>query len=207
MSRVYIFLLLSCFLFGQANSAKEGRVRAEALLKNTTPRTVPIQEKMKTIRYKNLPPKYKYLPDLVEKIKKDEPILVINYLTSSSVPINSHLAFSRDTQTLKDNFRVSSKICMIGIEHPSFPSFVSKLMNAMSEQHEDGMGIDFCPNLFEDANVTRVPAYIVTVCKNKYVHPEECRVKYVLRGDVTLRFVMEKLSDQNKYFKDMYEAL
>ena len=94
-----------------------------------------------------------------------------------------------------------------GIESKSFGPFVSKVMTRLNEDGDDEMGISLCPDLFEDLNVTGVPAYVIGVCENAYKHPEECNAKYIVRGDAGLKFIMEKLSDVNPYFKDIYEAL
>jgi len=195
---VCFFLL---FVFSYSKDLEEGRHSAERLVKEIN------TEKIDEFRYKYLPKEYSYLPDLIKKINSSQPILTINFLTSSSVPLSSHISFSNYSRKLKKEFNVQTKMCMIGIESNDFSEFISSLMQKLNDSGDNELGIDFCPQIFEDMNLTRVPAYVISVCPDSYTHPEECDKKYIIRGDVSLKFALEKLSESNEYFKDMYEAL
>jgi hypothetical protein len=156
---------------------------------------------------RKMPKGYAYLADIIKSIETEKPLLTISYLTSSSVPVGSHLSFSRSIRKLNDSIRIQGKMCMRGIEGGNFQTFVMNLMTKLDEDGDDSLGLELCPELFEDLNITRVPTYVISVCSDRHKHIEECTPKYFIGGDASLRFMMEKLSDQNPYFKDIYEAL
>jgi len=156
-----------------------------------------------------LPKRYKYVVDLSKDVKEKQPILTITYLTSSSVPVASHISFVSEMSKLEKDFNIQSKMCMIGIESKGFPDFMVELMQALGKMQgkQNGSGMDFCPELFEKLELTQVPAYAVSVCDSTTSHPEECEVRYLVRGDMSLKFMLEKLANKNDYFKEFVDAL
>lgn len=202
MNKIFFIIIISFWVqAGQHNEVKRGSESAKKLIqkfkKHSNSKSVD----------KLMPKEYIFLPTLIKKISDSKPELFFTYLTSSSVPISSHLSFSSQSNILNKSFRVSAEICMIGIESDGFEKFVTSVVGKLSENGVESKGIGFCPELFEDLNITRVPAFVVSVCPNSYTHIEECEPRYILHGDVTLKFALEKLSDENEYFKEMYDAI
>jgi hypothetical protein len=195
-----VSLLFSLFLFAMGSESEKGAAAADRFVRNMhVKKNISMQRKM--------PKGYEYLTDLIKTIETEKPLLTISYLTSSSVPVASHLGFSRSMRKLTDTMRVDGRMCMRGIEGGNFESFAMHLMTKLDEDGDDSLGLELCPELFEDLNITRVPTYVISVCSNKHKHIEECTPKYFIGGDASLRFMMEKLSEENPYFKDLYEAL
>lgn len=200
MCRLILVFLVS-FSAMNADSAGEGAKRAKMLLQK-----IKIESPTST-KALVMPEKYKHIQDLADNIKEKNPLITITYLTSSSVPLSSHQSYAINAMKLMEEFNLQANMCMIGIESKKFPSFISGLMSELDTIDNFDASMEFCPELFETLDVKRVPAYAVSVCENKNLHPEECEVKYLVRGDITLKYMLEKLSEKNKYFEEFYNAL
>ena len=200
MYRVLLSFCASVVILS-ADAVTDGKERASQLLNNIKSQaSMEIQEQW-------LPEKYKHLPEIVAESKRKEPVLAITYLTSSSVPLNSHISYAKQASRLKEEFNVAVKMCMIGIESKAFEPFITEVMGEISKNMYSPIAMDFCPDLFESLKVDRVPAYAISVCDRGDIHPEECKVRYVIRGDISLKYAIEKLSENNQYFKEFLDAL
>ena len=198
-----VFLLALLLLELGAGSLQDGKQSGKRFLEKISKQDVTKHQK------KWLPERYKYVESIAKDIKEKQPILTITYLTSSSVPVASHLSFITEMSKLEKEFNIQSKMCMIGIESKEFPKFMTDLMQELGKmsRKQSGSGMDFCPELFERLELTQVPAYVISVCDSQTLHPEECKVRYLIRGDMSLKFMLEKLANENEYFKEFVDAL
>ncbi|HIP17867.1 MAG TPA: hypothetical protein EYG78_00840 [Sulfurovum sp.] len=198
-----VFLLALLLLELSASSLQDGKQSGKRFLEKISKQDVTKHQK------KWLPERYKYVESIAKDIKEKQPILTITYLTSSSVPVASHVSFITEMSKLEKEFNIQSKMCMIGIESKEFPKFITDLMQELGKmpRKQSGSGMDFCPELFERLELTQVPAYAISVCDSQTLHPEECKVRYLIRGDMSLKFMLEKLANENEYFKEFVDAL
>lgn len=198
-----IFLLSLLLLELSAGNLQDGKQKGKQFLEKIGKQDVVEHQK------KWLPERYKYVESIAKEVKEKQPILTITYLTSSSVPVASHVSFNSEMSKLEKDFNIQSKMCMIGIESKEFPDFMTDLMQKLGKMQgkQSGGGMDFCPELFESLELTQVPAYAVSVCDSTTMHPEECEVRYLVRGDISLKFMLEKLANENEYFKEFVDAL
>ena len=198
-----VFLLFILLLQLSANSLQDGKQSGKQFIEKIRKQVSVEHQK------KELPKRYKYIESIAQGVKEKQPILTITYLTSSSVPIASHVSFISEMNKLEKEFNIQSKMCMIGIESKEFPNFITDLMQELGKMKDRqiGSGMDFCPELFESLKLSRVPAYAISVCNSTTLHPEECEVRYLLRGDVSLKFMLEKLANKNEYFQEFVDAL
>lgn len=200
MHKTVLSLCMSLTLLS-ADAVSDAKGRASQLLREIKPHaSMEIQRQW-------LPEKYKHLPALVAEAKRKEPVLSITYLTSSSVPLNSHISYAKQSTKLKNEFNIAIKMCMIGVEYKGFEPFIAGVMSEMSRDIFSPVAMEFCPDLFESLGVDRVPAYVVSVCDKGDLHPEECKARYLIRGDISLKFAIEKLAEENQYFEEFLDAL
>lgn len=63
-----------------------------------------------------------------------------------------------------------------------------------------GVKIKFLPDMFDDLNISRAPAYAFAHCKRVF-SSDSCSFQYVVRGAIGLDGFLDLMADQNKSYK------
>lgn len=113
-------------------------------------------------------------------------------------PIIIFVSFSMPKQSLKNWMRDAEKIhapvVIRGLINNSFKETTKSMMELTKDNHG---GVQLDPTVFEYFHIDKVPAVVVTTnaaCSQHQSCPENYDVIY---GDVTLRFALQKIADQN----------
>jgi len=65
------------------------------------------------------------------------------------------------------------------------------------------------PQFFKYFHLKRVPAIVLAICNNLSPMPEDCDIKYIMKGDMHLSYFFDKISkvDNNLIYKKYYRIL
>lgn len=145
-----------------------------------------------------------------EKRQKKQSEYALLYFFSESVSTSSFSSFlnqaAKYNQTHSTTF--SSSQCLIGI-NGKLKNYIidtrEKLeSSSLKKEAISLIDIRMTPEMFENYNITTVPAIALAKCPQSK-HPSECTLLSVARGDVTLEYFLEKLKENNLYPQELEE--
>lgn len=158
-----------------------------------------------------LPQTYSELKEVLDEREKEEhSSYAILYFFSNSVSTGSYSSFLQDLakHNLSHKIKFSTSQCLIGINN-SLKSYLldtrEKLGKSdVKKEAIDLINIRMTPEIFENYNITSVPAMALAKCPQSK-HPSKCTLLSIAKGDVSLGYFFEKLTQNNLYPKELKE--
>ena len=128
--------------------------------------------------------------DATASITKDPSLLIF---VSFSMSKNSLVAWSEQAS------KAGGRLVMRGFKDNSPKATIQHLINTLGENGAGNIIID--PTYFEQFNITKVPAVVVTEGAIVHCNEAECKTPHhdVLYGDVGLKYALEHLTDKGDY--------
>jgi len=136
------------------------------------------------------------------RLKSNQNKIFLFVLISSTVPVDYLKNILIDVGVLQDkNISIETKQFTRGLSSQTF-NYFNKLKEAaenLPEKQKNMIVKNFKfklnPDLFDELNVTKVPALILAECNSTPILNEDCNLKYMIRGDASLPYFFEKIKD------------
>lgn len=144
------------------------------------------------------------------------PFDFILYFTSESVPVDTMLNVLHSLSILQDNnIYMYSKQYLIG-----FPDGLDIYLNKIQETTENkykniqtqekvkrNFGLKVDPRFFEELNIKEAPAMAFATCPSIIPDVTKCKIKYLIRGDVSLYTFFDKISEIDPKYEILKKIL
>jgi len=138
----------------------------------------------------------------------------ILYFFSETVPKNSTANVLMSVSILQDNgFDIHIKEYLTGPSDNfknfmfSWKDFISNYPIQYQEKISRNFKLKLDPRFFKVYEVKKAPAMALAECQSMIPEPKTCRVKYFIRGDVSLESFFDKISTLDKTYIPYKKAL
>jgi len=152
-----------------------------------------------------LPPEKKaeMMKQVEQYRQNDKQIDTFFYFYSESMPFNAVDNYFAKFNRLKKKYPdIVGYTVINGFPNGSIYTF----MNNFNREDFGKGALKIHPILFETYGLTRVPAFGLASCPKEF-DSKKCDFKYVLRGDVSFDFFLEKIAEENKSYKKYYDYM
>lgn len=143
------------------------------------------------------------------------PFSFLLYFTSGSVPSETMLNVLFSLSILQDNgIKMQSKQYLIGFPE-DFEKYIVDINDLISEKYaknkEEQIKRNFAmkidPRFFEKFNLKEAPAMALATCPNATPDIEQCKLHYVMRGDISLYTFFDTIAKEDKRYEKLTRIL
>ena len=154
----------------------------------------------------------KLLEDYKEVTKGESEVKVLFHFISTSVPPVSVSNVLVETTLLQQKFPIEIRHIVLGLDS-SIKEYLPKLFSltesyqTLTDRLRENLIINIDSKAFRFLNLKKVPALAWATCKESSIYPSDCKIEYLIRGDVGLLTFFDKLSIQEESFIPYYNLL